>query len=466
MIIKTRFAPSPTGFLHIGNIRTALYSWLFAKKFQGSFILRIEDTDSNRSRSKYSTHIIDTLNWLGLKWDEGPYFQSKKIERYKDIINFLLEKNHAYRCYCSKNRIIKLREQQLLKKEKPRYDGFCKNLKIQKNSTHVIRFKNPQNGTVIFQDEVRGEIIFNNSELDDVVIQRSNGLPTYNLCVIVDDYDTKITHVIRGEDHINNTPRQINILNALKFTVPQYAHLSMITNEQKTNLSKRDCLTNILQYQKDGFFPESILNYLIRLGWSYKNQEIFSREEMIELFSLHSVKKSSSSFNLKKLLWINHYYLNKISINNLVILFNEYCIKNKIILYKNIDLKEIIILFKKRCSNIKELVKSCWYLYKNISNYDTNLLKKYVLIYKKEIFLSLIKKFLELNNWEQKNIVSFLKKYSLNNQLTMKDISMLLRVILTNSINSPNITSIIILLGRKKVLHRINFIINAYIKKV
>ena len=314
MKIKTRFAPSPTGYLHVGGARTALYSWLYTRHAHGAFVLRIEDTDLERSTPEAIDAIMEGMNWLKLSWDEGPYFQTKRFDRYNQVIDEMLAKGTAYRCYCSKNRLEKLREEQMAKGEKARYDGHCRCDEVQKQHSHsephVVRFANPVDGVVIFNDLIRGPIEIANKELDDLIIRRTDGSPTYNFCVVVDDWDMEITHVIRGEDHINNTPRQINILKALGAPLPEYGHVSMILGDDGQKLSKRHGAVSVMQYRDDGYLPEALLNYLVRLGWSHGDQEIFSVPEMIDFFSLEAVSKSASAFNTEKLLWLNHHYIN------------------------------------------------------------------------------------------------------------------------------------------------------------
>lgn len=283
-MVRTRFAPSPTGYLHIGGARTALYCWLYARKMQGTFILRIEDTDLERSTPESVQAILDGMAWLELNYDEGPFYQTKRFDRYKEVIAQMLEEGSAYRCYCSKERLEALRETQMANKEKPRYDGKCRNLTTQQEGPFVVRFKNPTEGVVEFDDLVRGKLSFANAELDDLIIARSDGTPTYNFTVVVDDKDMEITHVIRGDDHINNTPRQINILRALGAKPPLYAHVPMILGGDGKRLSKRHGAVSVLQYREDGFLPHALLNYLARLGWSHGDQEIFTKQELMDFF--------------------------------------------------------------------------------------------------------------------------------------------------------------------------------------
>ena len=310
-MVKTRFAPSPTGYLHVGGARTALFSWLYARHCGGQFVLRIEDTDRERSTQPAIDAILESMQWLDLSWDEGPYYQTKRFDRYKEVIDELIAKGHAYKCYCSKERLEAMREEQMKEGKKPRYDGHCRHDETQHSADepYVVRFRNPDTGTVAFDDMVKGHIEFQNSELDDFIIQRSDGTPTYNFCVVVDDFDMGITHVIRGDDHVNNTPRQINLYKAMGAAVPVFGHLAMILGDDGTKLSKRHGAVSVMQYREDGYLPEALLNYLVRLGWSHGDQELFSREQMIELFTPEAITKSASSFNTKKLNWINAQYI-------------------------------------------------------------------------------------------------------------------------------------------------------------
>ncbi|MBA1146951.1 glutamate--tRNA ligase [Ectothiorhodospiraceae bacterium WFHF3C12] len=311
MTVKTRFAPSPTGFLHIGGARTALFSWLYARRHGGRFVLRVEDTDRERSTEEAVNAILEGMAWLGLDYDEGPFYQTESFDRYREVLDKLLEEGHAYRCYCSRERLDALREEQQARKEKPRYDGRCRNLTEppQGAGDPVIRFRSPQEGQTLIDDRVRGRVSFDNAELDDLIIARADGSPTYNFTVVVDDMDMGITHVIRGDDHLNNAPRQANILKALGVTPPVYAHIPMILDENGKKLSKRTGAASVMDYRDQGFLPEAVVNYLVRLGWSHGDQEIFSLDEMVSLFDIDEINASASSLNPSKLLWLNQHYL-------------------------------------------------------------------------------------------------------------------------------------------------------------
>ncbi|HYM35221.1 MAG TPA: glutamate--tRNA ligase, partial [Steroidobacteraceae bacterium] len=312
MTIRTRFAPSPTGMLHIGGVRTALFSWLYARHHRGTFILRIEDTDLERSTPEAVQAILEGMEWLGLNADEGPFYQTRRMDRYKEVLQQFLQAGKAYRCYCSKEELEAMRARQTAAKQKPRYDGTCRHRTEPKPGVSpVIRFKNPESGAVIVKDVVHGDVRFENVELDDLIIARSDGTPTYNFCVVVDDSDMRITHVIRGDDHLNNTPRQINMLEALGATIPVYAHVPMILGADGAKLSKRHGAVSVLQYREDGFLPEALLNYLVRLGWSHGDQEVFSIEEMVAHFDICDVNKAASAFNPEKLLWLNQQHMQR-----------------------------------------------------------------------------------------------------------------------------------------------------------
>ena len=311
----TRFPPSPTGYLHIGGARTAFYSWLHAKQNNGKFVLRIEDTDLERSTQESVQAILDGMEWLELDYDEGPYYQTKRFDRYKEVVQQLLDSGHAYYCYCSKEEVDAMREEQRAKGLKPRYDGTWRNRTDSVEGVDpVVRFKNPLDGDVIIEDLVKGNIVISNTELDDLIIARSDGVPTYNLTVVVDDLDMGMTHVIRGDDHINNTPRQINIMRALGAEPPKFAHVPMILGEDGKRLSKRHGAVGVMQYRDEGFLPEALLNYLVRLGWSHGDQELFSRAELLDLFRIEDVNRAPSTFNPEKLLWINHETINALGL--------------------------------------------------------------------------------------------------------------------------------------------------------
>ncbi len=310
MTVRTRFAPSPTGYLHIGGARTALFCWLYARRHAGAFVLRVEDTDRERSTEEAVQVILDGMRWLGLDWDEGPFYQTQRFDRYKEAVQKLLDTGHAYHCYCTSEELDAMRAEQRARGEKPKYDGRCRGRTTPREGVEpVVRFRMPPVGVTVVEDQVRGRVEFENSELDDLIVARSDGTPTYNLTVVVDDVDMRITHVIRGDDHLNNTPKQINIYKALGAKVPQFSHIPMILGPDGAKLSKRHGAASVMEYRKEGYLPEAVVNYLVRLGWSHGDQEIFSREEMIRLFDIADVNHSASTLNPGKLDWINQHYI-------------------------------------------------------------------------------------------------------------------------------------------------------------
>ena len=373
MKIKTRFAPSPTGYLHVGGARTALYSWLFARNHGGEFVLRIEDTDLERSTPEAIEAIMDGMNWLSLEWDEGPYYQTKRFDRYNAVIDQMLEEGTAYKCYCSKERLEALREEQMAKGEKPRYDGRCRHSHEHHADDEpcVVRFANPQEGSVVFDDQIRGPIEFSNQELDDLIIRRTDGSPTYNFCVVVDDWDMEITHVIRGEDHINNTPRQINILKALKAPVPVYAHVSMINGDDGKKLSKRHGDKSFEDLVREGYVVEAIVNYIALLGWSPSGtQEIFSLKELEENFDMAGLSKSPAIFDIKKLTWMNSEYLKAMDFDKYYALAEP---KLKEALGDtDLDLKKIAALLQKRLETLND-IPGLVEFFKTLPEYGTEL---------------------------------------------------------------------------------------------
>ncbi|QLB12480.1 glutamyl-tRNA synthetase [Bisgaardia hudsonensis] len=454
--VRTRFAPSPTGYLHVGGARTALYSWLFAKHHQGEFVLRIEDTDLERSTPEATQAILEAMDWLNLKWEYGPYYQTKRFDRYNQVIDQMLEQGLAYRCYCTKERLEELRHTQEENKEKPRYDRYC--LHNQENPLdrpHVVRFKNPQEGSVVFEDAVRGRIEINNSELDDLIIRRTDGSPTYNFCVVVDDWDMGITHVVRGEDHINNTPRQINILKALGAPIPTYAHVSMINGDDGQKLSKRHGAVSVMQYRDEGYLPEALLNYLVRLGWGHGDQEIFSVEEMINLFELEHVSKSASAFNTDKLLWLNQHYIRELP--------PEYVAKHLEWHYQDqgIDisngpaLTEIIAMLGERCKTLKEMAISSRYFFEDFDSFDENATKKH---FKAAAIAPLEKvkeKLTALSTWDLHSTHQAIEDTASELEVGMGKVGMPLRVAVTGSGQSPSMDVTLVGIGRERTLVRI-----------
>lgn len=454
--VRTRFAPSPTGYLHVGGARTALYSWLYAKHNQGEFVLRIEDTDLERSTPEATAAILEGMEWLKLTWEHGPYYQTKRFERYNQVIEQMIEQGLAYRCYCSKERLEKLRSEQEANKEKPRYDRHClHDHNHSPNEPHVVRFKNPTEGSVVFEDAVRGRIEIGNSELDDLIIRRSDGAPTYNFCVVVDDWDMGITHVVRGEDHINNTPRQINILNALGAPIPVYAHVSMINGDDGQKLSKRHGAVSVMQYRDDGYLPEALVNYLVRLGWGHGDQEIFTRDEMIKLFDIHSVSKSASAFNTDKLLWLNHHYIRELP--------PEYVAQHLAWHYQDqgIDisngpaLTEIVTMLAERCKTLKEMAASSRYFFEDFDDFDESAVKKHFKIAAIEPLEKVKEKLTALSVWDLHSTHEAIEQTAAELELGMGKVGMPLRVAVTGSGQSPSMDVTLVGIGRERTLARI-----------
>ena len=456
-MIKTRFAPSPTGVLHVGGARTALFCWLYSKKVNGRFVLRIEDTDLERSTPESVQAILDAMQWLGLDYDEGPYYQTQRFERYLEVIKQLVEQGHAYYCKCSRERLDALREQQMAAKQKPRYDGCCRELGLQADSGEpmVVRFKNPQQGVVSFFDHVKGEISVSNAELDDLIIARSDGSPTYNLSVVVDDMDMDITHVIRGDDHVNNTPRQINILNALAAPVPEYAHVPMILGDDGKRLSKRHGAVGVMEYFSAGYLPEALLNYLVRLGWSHGDQEIFTLQEMIDNFSLEGLNKSASSFNTDKLNWVNQQYLVSSPLDSIVQLVKQRLDLLELEYDDSFEFATVVDLYRQRVPTINELVDSILYCFQDFDAYDAKAAQKVLKAGALEPLQRSLELLAELDTWNAASIHAVVEKVTVELEVGMGKVGQPLRVAVTGGSFSPPIDQTVELLGKERSINRI-----------
>lgn len=452
-MVRTRFAPSPTGYLHIGGARTALFCWLYAKKMHGTFILRIEDTDLERSTPESVQAILDGMNWLNLKQDEGPFYQTKRFDRYAAVAAQLLAEGKAYKCYCSKERLEALRAEQMEKKEKPRYDGKCRDLTAPADGSFVIRFKNPTDGEVVFDDLVRGKVVFSNQELDDLIIARSDGSPTYNFTVVVDDWDMKITHVIRGDDHVNNTPRQINILKALGADLPLYAHVPMILGEDGKRLSKRHGAQGVMEYREMGFLPEALLNYLARLGWSHGDQEIFSIDELIQYFDMKDIQRSPAAFNMDKLLWLNQYYLKTSDparvASELLWQMEQFGIDTA----KGPALVDVIAVQAERVKTLREMAEKSRYFYEPVVLDDAALAHLSADLLPA---LQAVQSAFQTVDWTREAIHGVIAAVAESHGLKMGKIAQPLRVIMTGGTVSPSIDVTIQLIGRDTAVERIN----------
>ncbi len=454
MNIITRFAPSPTGYLHLGNIRTAIFSWLYARKNNGKFLIRIEDTDIKRCKNKYIDNIFYLLEWLGLYWDDEPYYQSKRLDIYKDVINLLLEKKLAYKCFCNLDRLKNIKNICLKKKIRPIYDGYCrKNNKNFLNKKYVIRFKNLNKNEIFFNDEIFGNIKFNNFYLDDFIIQRSNGIPTYNLCVIVDDYYMSITNVIRGCEHINNIPNQISLINSLCYNIPKYCHLPLLLDKNNKKLSKRNKLSSLNYYINKGFLPESIVNYLLKLGWSYKNLEIFNINDMKKYFKFKYFNKSSCILNYKKILWINKFYINNLNKDKFIFYLKPLFLKKNIYINNINNIYELIFLIINRVFLLMDII-NFYILINNIFDIDYKYLSKYNLYFVKKIVFYFKYKLNNLNFWSLNNIRIIIKNTL--KKFNSKYIFRILRYLLIGNEIGPNLDIIIFILKKDNIFLKLN----------
>lgn len=449
MTIRTRFAPSPTGYLHVGGVRTALFSWLYARKHGGKFILRIEDTDLERSTQESVNAILEGMTWLGLEYDEGPFYQTHRFDRYKQIIAQLLEQGDAYYCYCSREELEIMREQQRANKEKPRYDGRCRHLTEPKEGVQpVIRFKNPTKGSVIVKDVIKGDVEFQNSELDDLIIARPDGSPTYNLTVVVDDFDMGLTHVIRGDDHLNNTPRQINIFKALGVEPPVFAHVPMILGSDGARLSKRHGAVSVMNYRDEGYLPEALLNYLIRLGWSHGDQEIFTIDEMIRLFEIDDVNKSASTFNTEKLLWLNQQYIKQSNPEHLAHHLSWHLGERGIDPSSGPDLVEIVRIQQDRAKTLVEMADNSCFFYKDVEGYEEKAARKHLSLASLAFLEDIGQRFDALKDeWVAERLHQAIKNCAIFHDVGMGKIAQPIRVAITGGMVSPSIDITLELMG-------------------
>ena len=458
MTIRTRFAPSPTGYLHIGGARTALFSWAYARKHGGIFILRVENTDVERSTPEAVQAILDGMEWLHLDYDEGPFYQMQRMDRYKAVIQHMLAQGSAYHCYTSPEELDKIREAQRARGEKPRYDCRWRPdpgkvlPEPPAGVAPVVRFKNPTVGMVAWKDLVKGYIGFNNSELDDLVIARADGTPTYNFCVVVDDWDMGITHVIRGDDHVNNTPRQINILKALGATVPQYAHLSMILGDDGQKLSKRHGAVSVMQYDEDGYLPEAVVNYLARLGWSHGDEEIFSAEQFCSWFDLDHITPSAAQFNTEKLNWVNQHYLKQTGNARLAGLVRPRLDARGVTVGAAPALEAVIALYKERVATLNELADAAEIFYIDLHP-DRSLLESQLSAEAMPALCDLLERFKEIA-WEAPLISAAVKEAVGKHGLKMPKVAMPLRVMLTGQTQTPSVDAVVALFPRETVLAR------------
>ena len=482
--VKVRFAPSPTGYLHIGGVRTALFNWLFARHHKGTFLLRIEDTDQSRSTDESIREILESMLWLGLDWDEGPYRQTQRQEFYRQKAEHLFKEGKAYNCYCSPEEVEVRKKEMSAKGLKPKYDGRCRNRTDRPEGVpHVLRFKTPEGGTITVEDMLRGKIEFDVQELDDLIIQRSDGSPTYNFAVVVDDADMGITHVIRGDDHLSNTPRQALLYDGLELPRPKFAHISMILGEDKTRLSKRHGATSALAYREMGYLPEALINYLVRLGWSYRDQEVFSRDEMIKKFSLASITTSAAVFNLGKLQWLNQHYIKSLAseilaehwrpildkkglldekYDQLLETMEENKNRNEIILppgkltQRNIAM--VIPALQERSKTLVEMAEKAEFYFKDEVKFNEKAKKNFLTPEIKPLLEEISEKLAELKEFEGKEpeLETILKAIAEKNDLKFGKLAQPLRVALTGGTTSPGIYETLVLVGKKRTLDRLN----------
>lgn len=465
-MVRVRFAPSPTGHLHIGGARTALFNYLYTRHNNGKFILRIEDTDRTRSTEEFIDAIIEGMKWLNLEWDEGPFRQTDRFDVYKNYIDKLLKEGAAYHCYCSPEELEQHRKEALAQGKAPKYDGRCRNLKNPvQGKTPVVRFKMPQEGQTIVNDLIKGAVTFENSQLDDLIIMRSDGTPTYNFTVVVDDVDMKITHVIRGDDHLNNTPKQIHIYKALGYTTPEFAHLPMILGSDKARLSKRHGATSVMAYKDMGYLPDALVNYLVRLGWSYGDQEIFTKEELIKYFSFESIGKSSSVFNPEKLLWLNSQYMMNTQNKELAEMVMPFLKKEGILSDdKNIDIEwlaKAVATLKERAKTLVELAKALRFYLVDDIEYNEKAKAKFLDEQSKE-FLKELKEAIEtLNDFSASELEKIFKTIIEKHNIKLGALAQPVRVALTGGTESPGIFEVIEVLGKSTTINRIKKAIEA-----
>ena len=458
-MVRTRFAPSPTGYLHIGGARTALFSWAFARKTRGKFILRIEDTDTERSTEASTQAILDAMQWLGLDYDEGPFYQMQRLERYEDAAQKLVEQGKAYYCYSSKEELDAMREEQRKQGLKPRYDGRwrpenAKGKTPPAGVTPVIRFRNPDDGEVTWDDLVKGPIAIGNQELDDLVILRGDGVPTYNFGVVVDDWDMNITHVTRGDDHVNNTPRQINIFNALGAPVPKFGHIPMILGPDGERLSKRHGAVSVMQYRDDGYLPEALVNYLARLGWGHGDAEMFTREQFVEWFSLEAVSRSPAKFNSEKLQWLNNQYMKASDDARLARLAGSFLEADGFDISNGPKLEDVVALLKERANTVKEIADASVYFYRPVAPSRALRAQHYTM----DVLpaMKVLRQKLASVDWNRQALSGAVKEIMTAHGLKMPKIAMPLRVMLTGTPHTPSIDAVLELLGRDQVLQRMD----------
>ena len=455
-MVRTRFAPSPTGVLHIGSVRTALFCWLYARRHRGVFVLRIEDTDRERSTAANVEAILDGMAWLGMHADEGPFYQSERSDRYAQVIAEWLESGQAYRCYCTKEELERLRQQQMAGGLKTRYDGRCRDRREPRPGVDpVVRFRNPTEGEVVVDDLVRGRVTFRNAELDDLIIARSDGTPTYNFTVIVDDHDMAISHVIRGDDHLNNTPRQMNMLKALGVEPPIYAHLPMILGADGAKLSKRHGAVDVREYREEGYLPEALLNYLVRLGWSHGDREIFTVDEMIRLFDIADVNPSAAAFNPDKLVWLNQQHIMAKPAEELGELLEPYLRRIGLDPAAGPPPARVAEGFRERAETLLRMAESCRWCYEDFGDIDPAAAKKHLRPAILEPLKDVTVRLRALVNWTEEGIAAVIENCAADHGINMGKLGQPLRIAVTGGPVSPPIDVTLALAGRERTLERV-----------
>jgi glutamyl-tRNA synthetase len=459
MAVVTRFAPSPTGMLHIGGVRTALFSWLYARRMQGTFILRVEDTDLERSTPEAVKVILEGMQWLGLDHDQGPFYQTQRFDRYKEVIADMIKAGTAYHCYCSKEELDAMRADQQARKEKPRYDGRCRHGRGPGPSSErqpVVRFANPEEGATVVEDVVHGAVTFQNKELDDLIIARSDGTPTYNFCVVVDDADMGVTHVIRGDDHLNNTPRQMNMLLALGKTPPVYAHVPMILGPDGAKLSKRHGAVSVLEYQDQGYLPEALLNYLVRLGWSHGDQEYFTRDEMIAAFDVRDINKSASALNPEKMLWLNQQHLVRAQPKDILPHLRWHLARMGVFSQDDALLEGIVLCQRERAKTLKEMAENSRFFFIDEVVVDARAAEKHLTADARAMLGELRTRFAAIQKWDAPSVHAALETLAQEKSLGLGKVAQPLRVAVTGGTVSPPIDQTLALLGQARTLARLD----------
>lgn len=453
--IRTRFAPSPTGFLHIGGARTALFNWLYSRHNGGKFILRIEDTDQMRSTGESTKAILDAMTWMGLTWDEGPFFQAGRVDLHRSMVEKLIAEGKAYYCTCTPEELDEKRKRALAEGRKPKYDGTCRDRGLSKSPNSVVRFRCPDTGITIVDDLIKGKIAFNNEELDDLIIERSDGYPTYNFAVVIDDALMNITHVIRGDDHVNNTPRQILLYSALGFEIPAFGHVPMILGSDKTRLSKRHGATSVMAYKDMGYLPEALVNYLVRLGWAHGDQEIFSMNELVELFTLEAVGKAAAIFNPDKLLWLNQHYIKEYPQEKLLEDVKPFFLKRDYDVSDASFISRVIADLQGRSKTLVELADNAAFYFQAELEYEKDAAEKFMKRESAPHLKMIAEKLPSLQDYTKEGIEQFLRAVAEESNKKLKFIAQPLRVALTGKTVSPGIDDVMITLGKEKVLRRI-----------